>query len=439
MTSRYFLVWLCLPAFFYSSCKLRSPSSTPKHVYGRTAIAPLTPLASCKDGSEYPEAVNYVKQLANWIMARNPATFAGEYAPSKFCFAVSDLAGLNAHSDPSTGLITIRADMIRMSPTTDDTLAAVLTHELAHVTMQHRRREPTQADLPKDLDLAELSRRQSAQKMWQMRIEASRTSIIDEALRSGFIENTSILMKDNALWQRIVPHLGQMDKGAYDQAAKAFLKMQEQYSGSIRNPHYDPVNTWRMLDATILNMDQVIASIPNFQNFIKTDPTNCQPENICQDRKIFEFVSNYVDKKLRPAMDNTCSIQLDPKDDPNHYAPWMQWMEQQADEVGFELYLRAGLSALHFTTFMEVIMAADKKFDICVENIKKSGWKAPRITDDFVDGHPPYCFRYENLTVQEMLAHEKEYTELATKSVLRAVPELLEFRNAAISVLTPKN
>jgi hypothetical protein len=74
-------------------------------------------------------------------------------------------------------------------------------------------------------------------------------------------------------------------------------------------------------------------------------------------------------------MDATCGIHLDPKDDPNHYAPWMQWMEQQADEVGFELYLRAGLSAAHYTTFLESLMVADKKFDICVENIKKSNWR----------------------------------------------------------------
>ena len=83
-------------------------------------------------------------------------------------------------------------------------------------------------------------------------------------------------------------------------------------------------------------------------------------------------------------------------------------------------------------------MAADKKFNICEENIKTPGWKAPRITDDYVDGHPPYCFRYENLTVEEMATHQMEYAPLISKAVLRSIPELLEFRNAAISSLTPK-
>lgn len=438
MKSRTACIWLCSALFALLSCKTRQQSSKPKHVFGRTAVAPSSPLNPCKDGTDYPEAVTYVKELANWIMARNPETFTADYSPAKFCFVVSDLAGLNAHSDPATGLITVRAEMVRMSPTTDDALAAVLAHELAHVTMQHRRREPAAADLPKDLDLAELSRRQVAQKTWQIKIESARTGVIDDALRSGFIENTSVLMKDHDLWQRIVPYLGQIDKGSYEQAAKAFSKMDEQFGIAIKNPHYDSMSTWRMLDSIILNFDQLSASIPNFQNFIKTDTSTCLPENICQDRKNLESIFKYIESKLRPTMDAACGIHLDPKDDPNHYAPWMQWMEQQADEVGFELYLRAGLSAVHYTTFLESLMVADKKFDICVENIKKSNWKAPRITDEFVDGHPPYCFRYENLTIQEMLKHEKEYTELATKAMLRAVPELLELRNAAHSALTPK-
>ena len=95
-------LWLCSALFALASCKTRQLSSTPKHIFGRTAIAPSAPLNPCKDGTDYPEAVTYVKELANWIMARNTDTFTADYSPSKFCFAVSDLAGLNAHADPAT-------------------------------------------------------------------------------------------------------------------------------------------------------------------------------------------------------------------------------------------------------------------------------------------------------------------------------------------------
>ncbi len=427
------LALLLVPA-----CRIRTSPAAPKHVYGRTSVPPAVKRQPCKDGVENPEAVIYVKELSKWIMLRNPETFTGDYAPETFCFAVSEASGLNANADPATGLVTVRADMIRMSPNTDDALAAVISHELAHVTMQHRLREPVSADLPKDIDLVELARRQTAQKAWQVKIKESRTAIIDDAIRSGFMENVSVLFTDHAIWERIVPLLGQIDKGSYQESAKAFMKMDEKYASAIKNPQSEPVNTWRLLDEIILNFEQLVASIPDFKTFSKPDPANCHPENICQDRKIFESIFNYVEKKLRPSMDNTCGLHLDAKDDPNQYPPWLQWMEQQADEVGFEFYLRAGLSARHFTTFIETMMEADKKFDLCLQNMKKKAWKAPRITDEYVDGHPPYCFRYDNLTVQEMISHEKEYSPLVSKAILRTLPELLEFRNAAISALTPK-
>lgn len=439
MTSHTGMLYLCMLAvLLVSSCKVRTSPAAPKHVYGRTSVPAVSKRAPCKDGSENPEAMLYVKELANWLMTRNPETFSGEYAPNTFCFAVSEASGLNAHADPASGLVTLRADLIRMSLDTDDALAAILAHELAHVTMQHRRRDPVAADMPKDIDPIELARRQSAQKAWQTSIDQARTAIIDEAVRSGFMENISVLSKDHGIWERIVPSLSQIDKGSFQQSANAFMKLDEQYAAAIKSPHFEPLDTWRLFDEVILNFEQLVASIPDFQKFSKTDPANCQPENICQDRKIFEAVYNYIEGKLRPAMDNTCSIHLDSKDDPNQYPPWLQWIEQQADEVGFELYLRAGLSVQHYTTFIEAMMEADKKFDICVENIKKSGWKPPRVTDEYVDGHPPFCFRYENLTVQEMLSHEKEYTPLVAKAVLRAIPELNEFRTAATNALKPK-
>jgi hypothetical protein len=261
--------------------------------------------------------------------------------------------------------------------------------------------------------------------------------LISEAVRSGFIEHASILFSDHGIWERIIPSLGQYDKISYQQSANTFMKLDEQYASAIKTPHFSEVDTWRLLDTIILNFDQLVASIPTFQTFSMPAPSQCNPENICKDRKLFGSVHSYIDQKLRPSMDGVCGIHLNPKDDPNQYPPWLQWIEQQADEVSFELYLRAGLSIEHFTTFIEIMMEADKKFDLCVENIKKSGWKAPRITDDYVDGHPPYCFRYENITVQEMLDHDKEYTPLVSKAILRAVPELNESRSAAMKALTP--
>lgn len=432
-------VGLCLLAgIILSGCRVRSisPSKT-KHIFGRTSVQPSEKLSPCVDGASYPAAVSYIRELADRIMSRNPETFREDYAPEKFCFEVVDIPGVNASASPATGLVTIRAELLRLTTTGDAPVAAVLAHELAHVTMQHRRRDPVSEDLPKDIDLVELERRMEAQRAWRAKISASRAALIDDAIKSQFIETAAKVTRDKGIWQRIKPTLGTIDHESFDYATEGLVKVAEQYDSALSDPQKDQLKTWRMLDMLSSNLEELFNSASEFPNLSKPESTNCSPSKVCEDRKNLRFLLNYSSSSIKPSMDLTCGNRLDPKNDPQFYAPWVQWIEQQADEVGFELYVRAGFLPASFTTFVETMMKADNQFKTCLDSLKSAGFKAPRVTDEFVDGHPPYCFRYENITVHEMASHVKDYAPLMGKATVVSIPELNEKREVARkSVLT---
>ncbi len=434
------LVGICLcSGLILGSCKTRpTTSSHIKHKFGRTYIRPEKSLLSCQDGKNYPESVAYLKSLASRMMAKNEATFSYEYAPEKFCFEVVDVPGLNASADPETRKIRIRADLLRFGVEGDAPIAAVIAHELAHITMQHRRREPVAEDMPKDLDMKELNRRIEAQKVWKSKIESSRATLVNDAFKTKFLETADKVIADKSFWRRIAPALGKYDQAAYKKTSDDLMKLGEEYEAELANPTADAFRTWKLLDMITYNLDEIASSAPQFSKFIQADPIDCAAASLCDESKTLQFLTKYINDKIKPSMDETCALKIDPKDDPQNYAPWVQWMEQQADEVGFEFFLRAEFSPSSYTTFVETMMKADERYHTCLENLKLPGWKAPRITDEFLDGHPPFCFRYANINVEEMLSHEADYAPLLPKATIITLPELSQLRDAAIKSLPPK-
>ncbi|NBX18718.1 MAG: hypothetical protein EBR09_15300 [Proteobacteria bacterium] len=79
-----------------------------------------------------------LSEISSRIAAANPAVFEGPLEISKFCIGVNgQLSGADARSNPETLTVEFSAQMLERA-TTDDQLAAVLSHELAHVALQHQ-------------------------------------------------------------------------------------------------------------------------------------------------------------------------------------------------------------------------------------------------------------------------------------------------------------
>ncbi|HYX31468.1 MAG TPA: M48 family metalloprotease [Oligoflexus sp.] len=75
------------------------------------------------------------------IIEKNPNTFKGPYSPTAFCvqFKTNDpvlgSTSPNASANPGSGLLTFNAPVLSEVPN-DASLAAVIAHELAHVTIR---------------------------------------------------------------------------------------------------------------------------------------------------------------------------------------------------------------------------------------------------------------------------------------------------------------
>lgn len=149
------LVLLCFVSLCASACKFGSePASDVKHELGQTSVTPTQALTDCskepdRDSARFPIATAYIKKIAHHIMSANPSTFSGAFSADKFCFRIADDKEFNAYAFPSSGAVTFHTSTLA-SLTSDGNVAAIMAHELAHITMQHVTNVPiTHSDFKK--------------------------------------------------------------------------------------------------------------------------------------------------------------------------------------------------------------------------------------------------------------------------------------------------
>ena len=120
-----------------------------------------------------------------------------------------------------------------------------------------------------------------------------------------------------------------------------------------------------------MNLHELLESSQTLNAYVQNGPEICLLSHDCSDKKILRHLINFSKSHIKPGIQATVGLTLAANDDPNQYAPYIQWTEQQADEVGFEIYLRAGLNPDRFTTYLEQMMKSDQSFAECVDKIQK--------------------------------------------------------------------
>ena len=413
-------IGICITA---TACKtFNAQKSRAKHIFGRTAVPPVTEPKPCEDGKDNPEAVRYIRGIAGWIMQRNPNTFAGPYAPGQFCFAVTSAQGMNASASVETRTIFVSTGLLLMDGAKDADIAAVLAHELAHITMQHKLREPDAVDLPPDYDPVEGQRRLAARSKWMATVESSRRNLVSAAARNGIFSDAATLMRDTSILARLRTANPPQDPNQFDAASKALTLLLTEYPEVIAAPGANILKSWQFLDRMTLHLDELTESSKTLPNYIENGPEICLLNTDCRDKKILRHLMQFGVATIKPEVTSTCNMSLPANDDPNHYAPYVQWAEQQADEVGFELYLRAGLHPDRFTTYLEQMMKSDSAFDACVEKVKQQNTAPDRNASDIADAHPTFCFRYHDIKVAEMKSHDQDFKELLPAATIESIP-----------------
>lgn len=110
------------------------------HVWGQTRRSQI-PAASnhtCNASASDARMTARLVSLAERIARANPETFTGDIQPSRICLTIDgrESAPL-AVSVPERRHITFSLKLLELA-SNDDQLAAVLSHELAHITLQHQ-------------------------------------------------------------------------------------------------------------------------------------------------------------------------------------------------------------------------------------------------------------------------------------------------------------
>ena len=135
-----------------------------KHIWGETTRgAPLAGApAQCPNSDPQTQQVTRLRQIAERIAQSNGDTFQGALDMSQMCIGVNATwSNIDARTQPEVKTVMFSPSMLMIAQN-DDELAAVLSHELAHVTLQHAGfgEAPPRASL--DPDFADAQARASA-------------------------------------------------------------------------------------------------------------------------------------------------------------------------------------------------------------------------------------------------------------------------------------
>ncbi len=310
----------------------------------------------------------------------------------------------NANMNPVNGMMTVFKGVLdpKFQFNTDADVAAILSHELAHFTMGHDINGAVRTDnIPPGYDV---SREQELRKLVD-EARSNREHFLAKKSRDFFSlhaqELRNLVAEVNANMAPNTPVLG---------LRNGVIEFQKAMNQTISSQEDLPAQE------AMAGFDTYIIGIRNYAagNF----PDLMSPETLAKTTQL--IVS-------REALDSG----LDPYDQATHQAwdtlkeyslPREQFNEQQADEVGFELFLRAGFDAdVYPNTFEKIYQYVVGKTN-CAAITSESPAPGRLRTDKEDRIHPDFCFRYWDLKYAERRTHQKEYEPLIRRPGILNLP-----------------
>lgn len=332
-------VCLCLITFFsLFGCKLQSTTQL-QHEFGKTRVEPYE-MIDCNRllpaDPTFPQATQYLKQIIEHIAISNPDTFRDAYEAKSFCVDIQE-GPFNAYADPETGMITVFSGVIKQA-SNDAEVAAVLSHELAHVTMQH-------TDMMTQADLHKMG-------------EDGQTQVY---ARFDLMFDLDELMVQLEEEQKIVTELNK---------------------------------------SSIKNNDKLHRSYQNIQN-----------------------IESQIQEKKRDIDTATAAVQATSRAKLGDPQQVFGSIEREADEVGFEFYLRARFHPAAFGTVMRNFYPLDlvrqqAEFLKCLARITFPVGAKPTQGTEF---HPSPCWRLYNIASGEQQRHREDYKPFLRNATLTSL------------------
>lgn len=400
------------------------PSPTPRsevqHTFGKTRREPKKPLENCQEQQPNDPALAaaqaYVKAIGLYVMQRNPQTFHGEFAPEKFCFAVQDVGSLNANASPQSRIVTFYAGLLNVMQN-DGQIAAVMAHELSHITMQHvdgLEKEEVENDPRWQATSATLKQRITTLKENETNLYMHSDSLqnqkddLDSTLDSQGSEllqqkRSALENQFYAITDRIAAILNKNGNPVY------YGLMGKLLAPVPRIPH-DPVFTVEgdePSDAEYLDVRATVEKYVVDRNAWIAEEKQAFPQLWSN----YENISNQITGIGSALNQNYIDIEKGHNDLNELRNAIMgsgaqNWMEKEADDVGLEFFLRAGFAPLNYQGIFEHF-AAEEKTNAATCAILNNNHTPERGTGS----HPSACWRYYNAQILEIQDHAKDFQQ----------------------------
>lgn len=413
------------------ACKHRGPATPPaarlRHVLGATSVTPAQTLGPCIPPTEHMDAVGYFTKIANRLMVKNGETFKGVYAPELFCIRARNIPDFNAVSNAKTRSLAINTGLLHMTDDqVDADVAMVIAHELAHITLQHGARDPQPSELPDDIDRDELDRRLRLKAVFLDKKENLRKSIAINGRTDEIFDDYVWLAKDlPEIIATLKPLLSTHDDTAVARAVSIAGALQKSFAliFTDQDSKHDPVLESNFMIQSRELIRTMTEDIPKVATAIKAAGTCVTPRNTTY---CLGQLASYQKLRVQPIATQLISESMPLGDNPEAYPPYAQWMEQQADEVAYEVYLTAGFREDRFATFFKAALMkkAPNKIESCMNAINQTSPTPPSRLDETDDiKHPSSCFRVYDINITETLKHHSVFEDLAAKATITNLAE----------------
>lgn len=406
------------------SCRQRGTGSNLKHPITATSMQPTQPLTPCTPSTSNVDANQYFAKIGRQIMNANQQnTFTDPYDPELFCFRTRAMGGVHSFANPTNRTVTFDLGLLYLQDDqVDADLAMIIAHELAHVTLQHGARIPLPTELPDDFDRAELDRRLRLKAVFVDKQTNLKKSIAVNAHTDNMYENYVWLVQNNDdIIATLKPKLKTSDNETLARVATLVAALKSSFSSIFENTKPDAVIEANFMIQSRELILTLTEEIPGVANAIKTvggctiprDAINCLGQ-----------IASYSRERVQPINIQLMTNILPQDDDPAAYAPYAQWMEQQADEVGYELYLRAGFKPERAHSAFNAIMKikSPETLEQCLVALQ-APQPPNRVEANEDRKYPNACFRRYNLQIAEMAEHKNEYAVLAEKATTLNLPD----------------
>jgi hypothetical protein len=327
----------------------------------------------------FPKTQKYIQGIAGYVMKQNPQTFKGNISPDQFCLNVEFGHGFSAEAKPSQRNIIISTAVLQ-SIQSDAELAAVIAHELAHITMLHTRiKHPEFKHTAESKQL--IQQNADVIKKINQHLEATKSlqySILTEIRKNKKSRSLDLDFLD------VFESMFSFDASKSDESAKrTYFAKRDLYLSRLPKTVSDKIKG---------SMDR-IATIS---------------------LESAELLAVYKQTKEKLVALYSLDQGIGPEAAAN-------WQEQEADEVGFEFYRRAGFKDASFFNILSILAAktmSPQEISQCMaNNFKAIATKNLSLEPTRGSGtHPEACWRIFN-NAREKILHEKDYQNFANDLV----------------------